>query len=65
MSGEGDLIDPSTWAEKLGRGEIGKNYAILGNKTLAKLNKLHIVEENMQDSNANYTTFIWVKRPDR
>lgn len=62
LSGEGDLIDPSTWAEKLGRGEIGKNYAILGNKTLASLNKLKIIEENMQDSDKNFTTFVWVER---
>lgn len=63
MSGEGDLIDPSTWAEKLGRGDIGKNYSILGNKTLASLNNLKIVEENMQDSDKNFTTFYWVERP--
>ena len=63
ITGEGDLIDPSTWAEKLGRGEIGKNYAILGNKTLASLNNLKIVEENMQDSDRNFTTFYWVERP--
>jgi prephenate dehydratase len=60
--GDGDLIDPSTWAEKLGHGKLDNTFAVLGNKTLAKLNKLKMLEENLQDSNENYTTFLWVKR---
>ncbi len=62
FSGDGELIDPSTWAEKLGRGELDKTYAILGNSALAKLNNLKMLEENMQDSNENYTMFLWVRK---
>lgn len=64
FSGEGDLVDPSTWAEKLRTGKIGFNHAILGNKNLAELNHLKIVQENMQDSDNNFTTFVLVKRTD-
>lgn len=64
IRGEGDLVDPSTWAENLSKGKIGFNHAILGNKALAELNKLKVVEENMQDSDENYTTFLLVKRKD-
>lgn len=62
FSGDGDLIDPSTWAEKLGRKKLDKTYAVLGNKTLAKLNNLKMLEENLQDSDENYTTFLWVQK---
>lgn len=65
FSGAGDLVDPSTWAEKLGTGKIGLNHAILGNKKLAELNHLKIVQENMQDSDNNFTTFVLVKRQTR
>lgn len=64
FSGQGDLVDPSTWAEKLGKGKIGLNHAILGNKNLAGLNHLKIVQENMQDSDNNFTTFVLVKLKD-
>lgn len=64
FSGEGDLVDPSTWAENLSKGKIGFNHAILGNKKLAELNKLTVIQENMQDSDNNYTTFLLVKRKD-
>ena len=48
----------------MSKGKIGFNHAILGNKALAELNKLKVVEENMQDSDENYTTFLLVKRKD-
>lgn len=64
LSGDGDLVDPSTWAENLSKGKIGFNHAILGNKKLAELNKLTVIQENMQDSDNNYTTFLLVKRKD-
>lgn len=62
FSGDGDLIDPSTWAEKLGSKKLDRTYAVLGNRTLAKLNNLKMLEENLQDSNENYTTFLWVQK---
>jgi len=64
FSGEGDLVDPSLWAKNLNKGKFALSHAILGNKRMAELNKLKIIQENMQDSEDNFTTFVLVKRID-
>ncbi|HEY9778337.1 MAG TPA: prephenate dehydrogenase/arogenate dehydrogenase family protein [Planktothrix sp.] len=62
-SGEGDLIDHAKVAELLGRGELPANIATMGSKVLAEINELKIVEENLQDQESNFTSFLWVRRP--
>lgn len=61
-SGEGDLVDHAKVAELLGRGELQKNIAVMGSKILAEINNLKLVEDNLQDLEANYTSFLWVQR---
>lgn len=61
-SGEGDLVDHAKVAELLGRGELPKNIAVMGSKVLAEINNLKIVEDSLQDQEANYTSFLWVQR---
>jgi prephenate dehydratase len=35
----------------------------MGSKTLADLNGLRVVEDNLQDLDENFTSFLWVERP--
>lgn len=62
-SGEGDLVDHAKVAELLGKGELPKNIATMGSRTLASINNLKIVEDNLQDLDSNFTSFLWVQRP--
>ena len=62
VSGEGSLIDASEVAQRLGKGELGKNIATLGCRVLADIYGLSIVREGLQDSSDNRTTFVWVRR---
>ena len=59
---EGELIDPAKVAELLGQGKIPKTVATISNKALADIHDLTIVADNLQDSDANYTTFLLVRR---
>ncbi|MBZ0189179.1 MAG: prephenate dehydrogenase/arogenate dehydrogenase family protein [Candidatus Obscuribacterales bacterium] len=61
-SGEGDLIDHAKVASLLGTDELPDSIATMGSKVLAKLNNLKIIEENLQDLESNFTTFLWVER---
>jgi len=61
-SGEEELIDHALVAQKLGEKELPKNIATMGSKILAELYDLKIVEENMQDLQENYTSFLFVSR---
>lgn len=63
-SGEGDLVDHAKVAELLGRGELPKNIATMGSRTLAAINNLKVVEDNLQDLDSNFTSFLWVQRPE-
>ncbi|MDZ4835279.1 MAG: prephenate dehydrogenase/arogenate dehydrogenase family protein [Candidatus Melainabacteria bacterium] len=63
-SGEGDLVDHAKVAELLGKGEMPKNIATMGSRTLASINNLKIVEDNLQDLDSNFTSFLWVQRPE-
>jgi hypothetical protein len=61
-SGEGDLVDHAKVAELLGRGELPNNIAVMGSKVLAEINNLKLIEDNLQDQEANFTSFLWVQR---
>jgi prephenate dehydrogenase len=62
-SGEGDLIDQAKVAELLGSGELSDTIATMGSRTLAEIHGLRVVEDNLQDLNENFTSFLWVERP--
>ena len=62
-SGAGDLIDQAKVAELLGTGELPDSIATMGSKILAELNGLRVVEDNLQDLDENFTSFLWVERP--
>ncbi|MBN2015650.1 hypothetical protein JW766_02355 [Candidatus Dojkabacteria bacterium] len=61
--GKGDLIDQSKVAEKISEGDIDKTTAVIGSKLLAEIySNLKVIEEGIQDSKDNYTTFMFCKR---
>lgn len=62
ISGQGDLLDTAKCAEALAKNNIDKNTAILGPKILAEIYDLEIIDENLQDSKNNLTTFFLVSR---
>ena len=62
-SGEGDLIDQAKVAELLGSGELSDTIATMGSRTLADIHGLRVVEDNLQDLDENFTSFLWVERP--
>ena len=62
-SGEGELIDHANVAAKISSGSLPKTIATMGSSVLAKVNGLRIVEENLQDLDQNFTSFLWVERP--
>ncbi len=62
-SGEGDLIDQAKVAELLGSGVLPATVATMGSKALAELCGLRVVEDNLQDLDENFTSFLWVERP--
>ena len=62
-SGAGDLIDQAKVAELLGTGELPDSIATMGSALLAEINGLRIVEDNLQDLDENFTSFLWVERP--
>lgn len=62
-SGEGDLIGHSKIAELLGEKALSKNIATIGSRVLADLYGLKVIEENLQDLEENFTSFLFVERP--
>jgi len=62
-SGEGDLVDHAKVAELMGKGELPKTTATMGSKVLAEMNGLIVIEDNLQDLDENFTSFLWVERP--
>lgn len=64
ISGEGDLIDQANCARALSRGELPKNYAVLAAEVCADKFNLEIIDRSLQDLKENYTSFLWVKRPE-
>ncbi len=61
-SGEGELIDHANVAKHLAAHKLPKNVATMGSKVLAELYDLKIVENNLQDAQENYTSFLLVSR---
>lgn len=61
-SGQGDLLDTARCAEALAKGKLDKNTAILGPKILSKIYDFDIIDEDLQDSKNNLTTFFLVSR---
>lgn len=63
VSGEGELVDHAKVAELLGCHEIPPNIATMGSRVLAEIHNLDVVEDNLQDLDTNFTSFLWVQRP--
>lgn len=61
-SGKGALIDHANVARQLGTHKLPKDIATMGSKVLADLYGLKIVEDNLQDADENYTSFLMIKR---
>jgi arogenate dehydrogenase (NADP+), plant len=61
-SGKGELIDHANVAKHLGAHKLPKEVATMGSKVLADLYNLKIVEDNLQDAEENYTSFLMVRR---
>ncbi len=61
-TGEGDYMDTAKVAYGIATGSLPKEVAILGPKILADMYGLDIVDENLQDTKENPTTFFLVKR---
>lgn len=61
-SGENEMIDHSYVAKLLSEKKLAKNIAVMGSKVLAKIYGLQIIEDNLQDLEENYTSFLVVKR---
>ncbi len=61
-SGTGELIDHANVAKQLGGKKLPKHVATMGSKILAELYGLKVVEDNLQDAQENYTSFLLVKR---
>ncbi len=62
INGKGDLLDTAKAAESLAKGKLDKNTAILGPKILSEIYNLDIIDEDLQDSKNNLTTFFLVSR---
>jgi arogenate dehydrogenase (NADP+), plant len=62
-SGDGERVDHAKVAELIACCEIPANVAVMGSKVLAHIYGLHIVEDNLQDLEENFTSFLWVERP--
>ena len=60
--GEGELIDHANVAKHLGAHKLPKETATMGSKILAELYDLKIIEDNLQDAQENYTSFLLVSR---
>lgn len=61
-SGKGKLIDHSKVSKELSKGNLSPNIATMGSKLLASIYGLKIVEENLQDLENNYTSFLLIQR---
>lgn len=60
-SGDGNLIDHAEVARLLHEKTLPKNIAVMGSNILAKVYSLTVIEDNLQDNDNNFTTFLIVK----
>jgi prephenate dehydratase/chorismate mutase/prephenate dehydratase len=63
ISGEGDMVDTAKVAECIASGKLPSHVATVGSTALSSVYGLKIVEEGLQDSNENFTSFVWAQRP--
>jgi prephenate dehydrogenase/prephenate dehydratase len=63
ISGEDNLIDHANVAKYLSKNKLPKNIATIGSKVLYNIYDLKKIEDNLQDSKKNFTSFLWVQRP--
>ena len=61
--GEGELMDHAKVAQALSENKLPKNIAVMGSQVIADVYDLQIVENELQDSKENYTTFLLVQKP--
>lgn len=61
-SGMGKLIDHAMVAKNLSQKKLPKHIATMGGNILAKLYRLKIIEDNLQDAKQNFTSFLVVSR---
>jgi prephenate dehydratase len=47
----------------LGSGALPANIATMGSSVLADIYGLRVIEDNLQDLDENFTSFLWVQRP--
>jgi prephenate dehydratase len=50
-------------AELLANGTLPGNVATMGSSVLADIHGLRVIEDNLQDLDENFTSFLWVQRP--
>jgi prephenate dehydrogenase len=62
ISGKGELVDHAQVAKLLAEEKLPKHIATMGSKILAKMYNLKIIEENLQDSKENWTSFLIIRR---
>lgn len=62
VAGKGELIDHANVAKQLAAHKLPKHVATMGSKVLAEIYGLKIVEDNLQDAQENYTSFLLVSR---
>jgi prephenate dehydrogenase len=63
-SGEGELIDSALVAKYLSEGKLPSTTAVMGSSVLSQIYGLRIIENNLEDQKENYTSFLWVERPE-
>lgn len=62
VSGEKEMIDHAVIAKLMSENKLPKNIATMGSKVLAEIYDLRMIEDNLQDSSENYTSFLCVSR---
>ena len=62
FSGEGKLIDHALVAKMLYEKKLSKNIATIGSQILAEIYNLRVIENDLQDSKNNYTSFLVVQK---
>jgi len=48
----------------LSEGKLPSTIAIMGSPILSQAYGLRVIEENLDDRKENYTSFLWVERPE-
>jgi prephenate dehydratase len=59
--GARDLVDPAKVGEAIAAGRLPRNVATISNCLIAEARGLQIIDQNLQDREDNFTTFVFVK----